>query len=253
MRGLIIKDLYIARKTLLIYFGAMVLNSLFFVIVGTFLFINEDLNGMVNNTSLIIAFLCLIVRNNLQGRLIGIDERRKWGYFGVSTPVATRGIVAAKYAVVFLLSFVGFVFCFIMDIIFSFVTGVYINNSIIYMGILFLDIIWFAIELPFVIRYGSKRGVNIKVAVILIIALCIGVYALFGDISYFMKGEGFVNQIQEAVMNINGNEVADKLLRQDASKLLIASLVPHIIVGLYYLSYRISCKLYLKGTEEYDV
>ena len=108
-------------------------------------------------------------------------------------------------------------------------------------------------SLPFVIRYGSKRGVNIKVAVILIIALCIGIYALFGDISYFMKGEGFVNQIQEAVMNINGNEVADKLLKQDASKLLIASLIPHIIVGLYYLSYRISCKLYLKGTEEYDV
>ena len=42
MRGLIIKDLYIARKTLLIYFGAMVLNSLFFVIVGTILFLNED-------------------------------------------------------------------------------------------------------------------------------------------------------------------------------------------------------------------
>ena len=37
-----------------------------------------------------------------------------------------------------------------------------------------------------------------------------------------------------------------------APKLLIATFLPHIIVLLYYLSYRISCKLYLKGTEEYD-
>ena len=253
MRGLIIKDLYFARKTLLIYFGVMVLNSLFLMIAAAILFLNEDLDGMINSTSLALAFLCLIVINSLQNRLIAIDERRKWGYFGISTPVTSRGVVAAKYAVVFLLSFVGFVFCFIMDIVFSFITGVYIDNSIIYMGILFFGIIWFAIELPFVIRFGSKRGNNVKVAIFLFIILCIGIYALFGDISYFMKGEGFGRQIQKIIMNVDGDMVMDKLLRQEAHKLIIASLIPHIIVALYYLSYRISCKLYMKGMEEYDV
>ena len=51
---------------------------------------------------------------------------------------------------------------------------------------------------------------------------------------------------------INGEAITARLLDMAAPKLLIATFLPHIIVLLYYLSYRISCKFYLKGTEEYD-
>ncbi|MDE7093708.1 MAG: hypothetical protein K2O52_02230, partial [Oscillospiraceae bacterium] len=68
------------------------------------------------------------------------------------------------------------------------------------------------------------------------------IYALFGDLSIF----GSVDNFYEKIINfIDGKNTPEILL-------LVIGIFMHVAVLFYYLSYKISCKYYLKGVECYD-
>jgi hypothetical protein len=97
-----------------------------------------------------------------------------------------------------------------------------------------------ALEIPFVVRYGSKNGAKYKGCIFAAIILAVIIYMLFGYIPRFMSAEHFF-EWYENMMNSTTNGM-----------LIFIAVLPYISLTLYCISYRISCRLYQKGVDTYD-
>jgi len=101
-----------------------------------------------------------------------------------------------------------------------------------------LNLILLSIRVPIHVRFGSAMSFPVQIAGIMLITCGILLYALFGDISFFMEDHNLLTVIMEYL---------------SSEKVIFAlSLVPYIAVSMYYLSYRISLALYRKGVETYE-
>ncbi|WP_294483418.1 ABC-2 transporter permease [uncultured Ruminococcus sp.] len=98
----------------------------------------------------------------------------------------------------------------------------------------FVQILLRAIDIPFVYRFGSKKGSFVK-----LICLIVFVFILLAFL--ILNTERFDSIIESCKKVINV---------QNSSLLLSVGLA--VCLALYYLSYRITCRLYLKGVEQYD-
>jgi uncharacterized membrane protein YciS (DUF1049 family) len=105
----------------------------------------------------------------------------------------------------------------------------------------FLQLFLRAVETPFLVRYGSKSGKQVKLLVLLGAVFLVIVYLLFGPLPDS-------DTVFETIVNwFSGeNKLSGMLLGA-------AAILPYMIVALYYVSYRISCRLYQRGVEAYDV
>jgi hypothetical protein len=97
------------------------------------------------------------------------------------------------------------------------------------------------VETPFLVRYGSKSGKQVKLLVLFGVVFLIIVYLLFGPLPDS-------NTIFDTIVNwFSSNDKLSGVL------LGIAAILPYMILALYYISYRISCQLYQRGVETYEV
>ena len=99
----------------------------------------------------------------------------------------------------------------------------------------FLQMILRATDIPFALRYGNKKGGITKliysIAFVIIISVLILTNA--GNFSVILYESG------------------EKLFTEDNISLALG-IVCMIALTAYYISYRISCRVYLKGVEQYD-
>ena len=99
--------------------------------------------------------------------------------------------------------------------------------------IVFVFLLVWAVEIPFTVYFGSKNGGMIKMIMFYIIILGILIYGLYGKRELSFDG-------------------LFRLLLSDAISIGAYVLMTAFEIGaavLYLLSYRISCRLYLKGAE----
>ena len=99
------------------------------------------------------------------------------------------------------------------------------------------------IDIPFIIRFGKKRGESVKIMVIGGLFIGAIVYALFGPLPG-EDGEFFIRVY-------DWWETFKAGAAQDWIYWLLAGFLWLTIFG-YYFSYKLSCKLYMKGVEQYD-
>ena len=95
-----------------------------------------------------------------------------------------------------------------------------------------------AVELPFFIRFGIKKGNLIKT--IGLIALVVVFLILM-----LVNPGGMVENAFETIYKLKSKEAMDTLT-------LLIGIFPVISVVGYYLSYEVSCRLYMKGVEQND-
>ena len=98
----------------------------------------------------------------------------------------------------------------------------------------FVQILLRAIDIPFVYRFGSKKGSFVKLICMIVLTIIL-LALLFLNID---RLDTFFDTCKK-VFSV-----------QNSSLLLSVGLV--VCLALYYLSYRITCRLYLKGVEQYD-
>lgn len=172
----------------------------------------------------------------IQGLVFKGDDIKKWGYFVASNPKGIKGYIFTKYGlvgamcVIMLASSVGF------DCIFTLIANVIGGISVPYMAKIFLLLFFFqllfnAIELTFTIRFGIKRGSIIKTIFLIVIFIVLVLILLFNP-------AGLAETISEAFME---GEIPP----------FMKWVFPAISVILYILSAMFSCKLYMKGVDEY--
>lgn len=168
------------------------------------------------------------------------DDSKKWGYFMVSNPEGIKGYIYAKYMLILGMSML-FVFSMEMGemlygIFFSQVTKQsYVSMSAFFVLLFYLQLFLRAVDLPFVVRFGMKQGSMIKM--ILFIAVLLVILIIFAVIPDLMIA--FI-------------ETVEKLMENDNGMLVLTGVFPYVSIGMFVLSYQISCKLYMKGVEHYD-
>ena len=103
-------------------------------------------------------------------------------------------------------------------------------------NIFVITVLYNAVTMPFLIRYGGDKGLATAGIALGAVVFTVIVYFLFGDISFL-----YVDDPMGAIMELLTSE----------GMLFITAILPYISLLLYYLSYRISLKLYRKGAEDY--
>lgn len=166
------------------------------------------------------------------------DELKKWQAFIVSSPDGIRRQIGAKYVFNAALS------CTIANILAIFFSvAAAINGTDVSIAVsLLLQFLWLqliirALEMPFIVCFGSKQGNIFRMVLMGLLTMGIIIYALFGDLSVFGSLEGFLKWMKDFLTDSNN---------------YILYLTPAATWIVYYISYKISCMLYLKGGEYYD-
>ncbi len=240
MWGLIYKDIIVNKKMLLLTAAGSVFITVIFMAA---VIISADGDASVldaaSAVSPMIAICAFLPWIDLPTQLIKNDESMAWRSFVTASQVSVRGQVASKYAfgfivLVLILNFLYF-FVIVGDVILYSSAGVTamaasLNAALL---IVFVFLLVWAVEIPFTVYFGSKNGGMIKMIMFYIITLGIIIYGLYGKKELSFDG-------------------LFRLLLSDDIGIGAYALMTAFEIGaavLYYLSYRISCRLYLKGAE----
>lgn len=172
------------------------------------------------------------------------DDKKLWAYFIVSTPQGTKGYLYRKYGIVLMINLIYMVSGIFADELLAtvnyFVTGKELTVSIssFYLIGVFLSMFVIALDIPFTVRYGLKKGSMVKMTALLsICAAAVVTFTLLPD----KKKLAAVELITSL---FNGN-VYDLLM-------LILSLFPYLAFAAFLFSYKISCGMFMKGVNDYD-
>lgn len=197
-----------------------------------------DMTLLMSLAIFIIMFMQWI--NDTVGRIINGDEKNKIQNYLYSMPIDKKTYIAAKYIFVGIMAYVFISVLYINGILFTAFcsegTIRDLGQQIIASIPLFMSIALFvaAIEFPMYILYGKEKCNMVITSLLLFIAFIVLGFLMFGNLSDW-------NGINiEGIMNFIENHVTEVTITQ--------SFGPVIVLGLYYLSYRITCHFY-KGKE----
>ncbi len=236
MFGLIYKELITHKKQLLAILPILIFFIGFSVIPPT---ATPDLTELELELVLILCSIMVMITLTLfeQG-IFEADEIKRWQSYIASAPDGIRKQIGAKYIFNALLSCVT---VSILTVAFSAAscineTDVNISDMLLYQ-LLWLQLFINAVEIPFLVRFGSKHGNEFRMIFVALITMIAIIYGLFGDLSVFGSLESFLRWIKD-------------FLTDTSSYFLL--ITPAVTMVLYYISYKISCRLYLKGGQYYD-
>lgn len=238
MRGLLYREFVQNKWTLLLMAGTSV-----FCCMPILLFSS---NGTEAKEAVILLLLGVYLFifgmiNLMEENLFAPDETGLWPCFVQSTPSGIQEFLWVKYEFILIVNGLALVLCHIVDLLCSAIYDITIGTVAVYIIFFFWQVLMSSFDIPFTVCFGSKRGGTIKAFCMLALILLIIVYALFGDLSMFGSPDIFY----EFILGIlEGRSVPDWLLG-------VMGIFPFAACGIYYLSYRISCKLYKKGAGHY--
>lgn len=254
MYGLLYKELVLNRKSLFVLaFVDIVIYVLFFFLFGSAVkegvFDESSFSDAADIFSCIYALLIYIFVLIILPQMFSTDESKRWSSFVSSSPLQESGQVYSKYMFGFLMLIVSFIWSYIAELFFDAVLSVHYgfeNKSLLGLNVsstmVFAVLFLGAIEFPFYVRFGSKIGSSVKMGVFFGIDLLAVIYFLFGDLSVF----GSLDKLWEFLIDlIKGESFAD-------IEIFIMSICMLGAFVLYILSYKISCRLYMKGAENFE-
>ena len=255
MTGFILKDLYIIRKRL-------VLNTVFCMVMMILLDIvaalirkeipAEDLNVLALAAAVTVAVFFFTIFYTVECDIMFTDERRKWNAYSAASEAGVKAVVGAKYTLCFIISFACYLICRLNDIILSLIFDRTLQLSVFYLGLVFAVSFLMAFQLFFGIRFGARYGTNIRIALFVGVIVLGSVYALFGDVEWVMREGGARDSMRYLLEHMDDAGVKEYLAKLSGGIAAVLSLIPHCIVALYYISYRLSCNVYTRGTENYE-
>ena len=244
MKGLLYKDFVLFKKAFwtLLGVGAFILIVFCFGVaeMNTAFGVPSPEDAFSITAANAMGYFCFfILLTPLSSGLFTPDEKPTTVGFLFSTPQAAKGQIQSKYYFLLILNLVILLLCFITDTIIMGRVGEYASSASLACMLFFcMNLIFLSIRVPLHVRFGSAMSFPVQIAGIALIISGILLYALFGDISFFMEDHNLLIMLMEYL---------------SSEKVIFAlSLVPYIAVAMYYLSYRISLVLYRKGVESYE-
>lgn len=238
MGGLIYKDFITNRKSIFIALGSVLYCGIMIIMPNIIDSIEEDMGMFLSLYGMLMFFAMFLISGAFQGNMLKEDESRRWAYFITSTPMLKKHI-EAKYWFIMIISLSTI---FIVSV-FDAINCIFFDTQslqLLIMILFYLQIFMRAIEIPFLVRFGTNMGGYYKAGVLVLVLLIVGIYFLFGDLSHFGTMDDFYEWFFDAM---NGGVKALEIFY---------AIFPYIAVTAYYLSYKLSCRLYLKGAENFE-
>ena len=189
----------------------------------------------------------MIILSILTSMIFSADESKKWAFFTASHPKGYRGQLYMKYVMLFMVFGLYFVSLYYTDALLAMLVYHVSGSEMtcftnLYVIAFFIQLFINAWNIPFMIRFGVKNSAAAR-GIALVVLLFTGlVYLLFGPLPE--SWETFSARISGVILDLMDGKLNGMIS-------VIVSAFPLAAVGLYLLSYRISCKLYMKGAAEY--
>ncbi|MCQ2534931.1 MAG: ABC-2 transporter permease, partial [Clostridia bacterium] len=196
-----------------------------------------DITFAIFISILLIGCFCLI--NSFVGKMVDGDDKNSTRVYLASMPITKRTYIASKYVFVGVAAYVFMSICLIWSIAaLAFAEEGYAQLVISFLELFIapsfsIALLIAAFELPLFIILGKVRATNIKVGILLCLAIVVVGYFLFGDLS-----------LLEKYFNI------DVFVRFVSNHMdfvvMLQSMMPIIALVLFYVSYRITAHFYMK-------
>lgn len=203
-------------------------------------------SGLILRFSL--YFICFFITIVIQNSIISIDEIKKWAYFIAASPNGAKKHIYSKYLIIFMMLGICLISVDLTDMAHCALTAVMVNETMPFLSSIFtftfyIILLYFAVDIPFSIRFGVKKGAQIKCMILVTALLCVVIYLLFGPLpdSADMIFDAVYGTVEKIIMGQLSEEI-----------MVVMGIVPIISAAAYVLSYFISCKLFVKGVEKYD-
>ena len=172
------------------------------------------------------------------------DEKNKTRQFTGALPLDKNAYIASKYIFIGIAVYVLFSLETTWIIIFNSVAGDNLSREVVaYISSMLtafcgISLLLAAIELPFYLTLGVKKGYMLKNAILEGIALLVIAYLLFGDLKVFDNFNiyVFVNWCEEHLVIV----------------MLISIVSPVADILIFWLSYRITCRINQNREVEID-
>lgn len=242
MLGLLYKDLCIMKKELLVN-GSIIAVLLMALICFPITKVIPDVTEVAFSIGLIrvmVLFSVYIVLTQYQNMVIQIDEKRIWSNFVMSNPLGYKQQLLSKYFFTLSSSWLFVVIAILGEIIAGVIPGTVSGTYSWCMLFFYGQILYQSFDFPFTICYGASYGVRYRMALFLLLFYLFMAYILFADVPS-------TDKIWEYVTGLLKGEVLLPKWVQYMSVLL-----PYVSMGAFYISYKISCRLYRKGVERYE-
>lgn len=202
--------------------------------------------ALASSDSNFMRYLCMgigaFVASGMLTAVFTGDDRKLWTYFTVSTPQGVKGFLYNKYVLCFAMNGLYMVTSYfaqnLYDTIYYAVTGkenIIMNPTIV---LFYALLALCAIDIPFMIRFGQKKGSIIKTTAMMAISTVL--VLIFELLPYDVQ-----EKLMQTLVKIKDGTANDTIM-------LMFSLLPAICIAAYLMSYRVSCKLFMKGVDEYD-
>lgn len=241
MTGYLYKEFKLNIRLVLLF----LLTYIFFSVVPIFAITESKGDDTIGYTmTMILGVFCIftfITAGCIQSGVFNGDDRKKWAYFVTSTPSGIKGQIGAKY--LFTMLFCMFVVTLetLKLALAETISGQPSGLSVLIAAMFYVQLLMRAVEYPLIVRFGVKMGSMVKITAVCVVILGFIIYMLFGDTSAFASLDTFWERMFAFVGD------PDKLKKL----LLWTGICTLAVLPLYYISYRISVKLYLKGAENY--
>lgn len=237
MGGIIYKNLCIYKLDLIVLAFMGLITSLT-ILLSAGSVPEYERESMLMGMYPVLYFFVFFMSTLFEHQIFLADENRTINSFIISTPFGAKGHVEGKYYTILIVNIMMLVWCFITDTIVCLI----VNTNAYSMGIVLMllfcwNLLCSAFSNPFYLRFGTTYGNAARFGALGVIVVVIGVYFLFGDISFLFGDDPLA-----AIMEFLTGE----------TMILILSLFPAVSVLLYYISCKISVPLYRKGVEEYE-
>lgn len=250
--GLLYKELKQNRLMLILAAAApflLTMFPIFFVLFGVLSGNNElgEVYATLTNEFIRVMmwFIGIFVVSGLMSEVFRGDDRKAWAYFVMSTPGGVREFIYRKYVISLLVNIVYMAAGFFAESLLAAAyykgTGLELTFSVspLYITGVYLLMFIGAFDIPFTVRFGDKKGSLIKMISLLAISgALIGIFVTLP--------ESFREMIVKALSKIMDGSSGVIPLK------IFFGLFPFIAVLFYVISYKISCKLFVKGVRGYD-
>lgn len=256
MNGLLYK--YFRHNLIMVILSVFAPAAMFLVMIlvtlqesGVSGFINEfysTTSGQGNDlVSLFFLSVGYFLSQSLRSSLLKSEEMKKWANFTVATPKGVKGVVYTRYLFMFMVCGITFITTTVIDEIYVTV-GAWngfeniMPKSLIFIALFYLELLSLSIELVFNSRFGSNYGGHVKFLMFVTVMLILFVIGLFAPLPF---GEDFSDSVFDFITKLLQGDIPNWLL-------YVFSVIPLGSIGCYLLSYKISCKLYMKGVDSYE-
>ena len=202
-------------------------------------------DGTMFPSKILILLIAYIGMRLLSSSVFSADESKYKCFLMASVPDGTARQIYGKYVILFMAYALFFVSALFSDSIWAYIvfclTGEIPPSLLgLFALMLFVQIFLRSIDIPFNVRFGAK---NVKYVFMIVLIAALLALAIF--ILYSPASDNLSSIFSNMILKLLNGELAEQTT-------LCISAFPFVSIGAYYLSYRISCKLRLKGAVNYE-